>query len=259
MPNKVVSFLLFVFLFSACQSTDKRRDQAENYHQMAISVLSKCNNRLSLSYLLKAIKLNPRDFQTRHSLALVYFSLEKYDLAANQLRKLLNRNPEVTEARVSLAQTYIKLNKYKQALAQIKKAEKDYTYNNPLKLMEIKALIDFNQGHLSEARKQFREIYTIPNSKNCFRSLYLARAEMKLGDIKVATNLLKKSIQLCTKENKNLVCEDQKKYDSHYFLAKAYIKSNDKKRAKYHLKIFLKKVKPNHPYFLETKKILKNL
>ena len=127
-------FFTFVFcLFSSCQSFEKKRLQAENYHQMAVSVLSKCNRPLALNHLLKGIKTNPKDFKIRNTLATVYFSLGDYEKAIYHFRKLLQSMPQVTQARLNLAHSYLKIKKYKQAFFEISRAEKDKAYDKPFK------------------------------------------------------------------------------------------------------------------------------
>ena len=250
--------LLACFFLTSCQLAQKRKVQAENHHQLAVSVLSQCNNRLALSHLLKAIKIHPSDFKIRHTLASVYFSLGKYQKAAYEFQKIIKSSPHVTEARLSLALSYIKLKKYKQALREIKKAEKDTSYSNPLKIIEMKAIIDFETGQFLEAKKKFNEIHSIANSQNCFRLGYLGQIEMKLNNFKKAEKILKRSIGLCFRENKNQKCQKQKDYSAHYFLAKIYMKNN-KPKAKYHLKIFLRNADSSQDHIKKAKKMLTSI
>ena len=69
---------------------------------------------------------------------------------------------------------------------------------------------------------------------------------MALGKLKESEQFLKKSLQVCHKEKPacdQAAYQENFAYEGYFILGKLYIKKGDKKRATYHLNLFLQKVK----------------
>ena len=218
----------------------KKNQKSEDHHQIAVDLIKSCDNQRALSHLLKAIKFNPKSFLIRHTLGIIYYSMDQYDKAILEFKKILKQKANLTEARVNLARVYIDKNQNSLALKELKKAEQDKTYTNYLKIVSQKALVYYNKGNYALAKRELEEALSLPSGENCFSYLYRGKTEFKLGDLKKSEEFLKKAISLCEK-NKPLCKKPD--YEWHLSLAELYIAKKETKKARYHLNLFLKKVK----------------
>ena len=249
-------YLFFIFfLLSSCSTQKKNIQQSDNHHKIAIGLLKNCDNPRALSHLLKAIQLNPKDFIVRNTLAVTYYSMKEYQKSILEYKKLLKQKPDFTEAQVSLAQIYLDLNQPDQALQQIRTAEKDITYTGYLKLIIYKALANYKKKRYIQAKRGFEEALSLQKGKTCFNYIYYGRTEMALGNLDSALALLNKAVLQCKKEKP--LCESPT-YEELMDLGRIYIKKENKKKAKYYLKLFLKKTKEEKK-IKEAKKLLKKI
>ena len=205
--------------------------------------------------MLKAMKLNSGDFLIRHTLATVYYSMGRYDKALIEFKKILKKNPDFTEAHVNLARVYIDLDRADLALREIKIAEKDMTYTDYLKIISQKALAYYKKGRYLDSKRWLEEVLSLPRGKSCFTYVQFGKVELALGHFKRSEQLLKKALSVCKKEKS--VCSEPA-YEEHLALAQLYIKRGDKERAKYHLNLFLQKVKKG-PEIKKAKQLLKKI
>ncbi|MDE0092574.1 MAG: tetratricopeptide repeat protein [Oligoflexia bacterium] len=233
-----VSLFFIVFYLSSCMTQKKNVQKSDDHHKIAIGLLKNCDKPRALSHLLKAVQLNPKDFIIRNTLAAIYYSMKEYEKAVLEYKRILKIKPELTEARVSLARVYVDLNQLDQALKQIEIAEKDITYTGYLKLIVYKALAQYKGNRYIKAKRNFNEALSIPRGKTCFNYIHLGRTEIALGNLEEAEQLLKKAVLKCKKDQP--FC-GAPQYEEHLVLGRLYVKKGDKKRAKYHLKLFLKK------------------
>lgn len=252
--KKIFLFSIFFFL-SSCVSQSKKREKSDDHHKIAISLIQKCDNPRALSHLFKALRFSPKDFLIRYTLAVVYYDMEKYDEAVEEFQKVLKRNPKLTEARVVLAMSLMEKGQLDPALKELEVAGKDITYPNYLKLVSQKGLIYYKKKDYWKARKWLQEAFSIPEGKNCFTYLNLGKTELAVGNLKRAEKLLKKSLSLCSR--KQGACF-QATYEGHYVLAQLYLKKKNKKRAKYHLNLLLKKSEKESE-LKEARELLKSL
>ena len=248
----VICFLSFSLL--SCH-TKKRHQQSEYYHKIAIGLINECNPPRALSHLLKAVELNPKDFLIRHTLGVVYYTMAEYDKAIAQFTQALQINPQLTEARVSLARIYIDRDEPDKALKEIEKAQKDLTYSDYLKLISLKGLSYYKKTNYKKAKRSFEEALSLPKGENCFVYLNFGKVEMALGNLSKAKSFFKKALSVCSKEQPMCGEADYKEY---LFLAELHIKQGKKKKAKYYLKLFLKK-RDKGPEVKKAKKLLKQL
>ncbi len=252
--KKILLYFSISSLMVSCHMGEKRKRLSENHHQVAISLMKECDYPRALSHLLKGIKIDSRNFLIRYTLAVVYFTLKDYTLAIKELREVLKQNPKVTEARMTIARSYLELGKIDKALREIKKAEKDQTYSKPQKIIALKGLAYFKKREMLKAKKEFKEFLSIPKMADCFTTLHLGQTEMALKNFKESEKIFKRARLICSKEKP--ICE-KKNYNSHFFLASLYLKKKMKKKAQYHLKIFLKLADKNNPRILMAKKLMK--
>jgi len=252
-------FYFFAFLLlglSSCLTNQKNIQKSENHHRIAVGLISECDKRRALRHLLKAIQLNPKDFLIRHTLATIYYSMGEYDKALIELKKILKIKSSFTEARVNLARIYIDMNQPDKSLKEIGLAEKDITYTNYLKLISQKALAYYKRGNYKNAKKWLTEAHSLPKGKNCFVYLHLGKAELALGELKQSELSLKEALSACAKEKP--VCSEPNS-EGHFVLARLYIKKGDKKRAKYHLNLFLRKTRAGTDLEKQARKLLKTI
>ena len=252
---KFLYLFFIIFFLSSCVTQNKNIQKSDDHHKIAIGLLQSCDKPRALSHLLRAVQLNPKDFIVRNTLAVTYYSMKDYEKAVLEYKKLLKLKPDLTEARVSLARIYIDLNQVAEALKQIKTAEKDMTYTGYLKLIVYKALANYKKKRYIHAKKGFDEALSLPRGKTCFNYIYFGRTEMALGNLDSAEALLNKAVFQCKKEKP--VCESPK-YEELMDLGKLYIKKRNKKKAKYYLKLFLKKTKAEKQ-IKEVKQLLKEI
>ena len=249
-------YILFsIFYLSSCMTQHKNIQKSDDHHKIAISLLKKCDKPRALSHLLRAVQFNPKDFIIRNTLAAAYYSMEEYKKAILEYKNILKIKPELTEAKVSLARIYLDLNQLGLALKQIQIAEKDMTYIDHLKLITYKALANYKRKKYIQAKKDFDEALSLPRGKTCFNYIHFGKTELALENLTEAERLLKKAVLQCKKEKH--VCS-KPQFDEHLILGQLYIKKEDKKRAKYHLKLFLRKTKDKKKVKL-AKKLLKEI
>ena len=252
---KRFSFFIVLLFFLSCQTQQRNVQKSDDHHKIAIGLIRECDKPRALAHLLKAVKLNPEDFLIRHTLATVYYSMDRYDKALIEFKKILKKMPSFTEARVNLARVYIDLNRPDLALKEMKIAEEDMTYTDYLKIISQKALAYHKKGRHLDSKKWLEEALSLPKGKNCFTYVQLGKVELALGKLKRSEQLLKKALSVCKKEK--FVCSEPA-YEEHLALAQLYIKKGDKGRAKYHLKLFLQKVKKG-PDIKKANQLLKKI
>ena len=249
-------FFALLLTMSSCLTNQKNIQRSENHHKIAVGLISKCDKPRALFHLLQAIKLNPKNFLIRHTLATVYYSMGRHDKALIELKKILKIKSDFTEARINLARIYIDMNQPDKSLKEIGIAEKDMTYTNYLKLISQKALAYYKKGKYRNAKKWLAEAHSLPKGKNCFVYLNLGKTELALGELKQSEQFLKKALSACAKEKP--VCS-KPTYEEHFVLARLYVKKGDKKRAKYHLNLFLQKTKAGTDLEKQARKLLKKI
>ena len=252
---RTIYIFFIISCLCSCISSDKNVQKSDDHHKIAIGLLQNCDKPRALSHLLRAVQFNPKDFIIRNTLAAVYYSMEEYEKAVLEYKNILKIKPELTEARVSLARIYIELNQLNQALKQIERAEKDMTYTDHLKLITYKALAAYKKKNYIQAKKGFDEALSFPRGKTCFNYIHSGKTEMALGHLTEAKQLLKKAVLQC-KNEKPLCSKPQ--FDEHLTLSRLYIKKADKKRARYHLKLFLEKT-TDKKKIEQAKKLLKKI
>lgn len=252
---KPLSLFIVLLFAGSCVVSQKNIRKSDDHHKIAVGLINECDNPRALSHLLKALKLNPGNFLIRYTLATVYYVMNRHDKVLVELKKILKQKPDFTEARVTLARTYIDLNQSGRSLKELEKAEKDMTYSGYLKIVSQKGLAHYQQGNYSISRKWLEEALSLPKGKNCFVYLNLGRTELAMSKLKKSEKYLKKALSFCPKEKR--FCAEPS-HEEHMALAQVYIKKKDKRRARYHLNLFLRKTKAKAK-IKKAKKLLKEI
>ena len=251
-------FLIFLFLLASCKS-QKKIEKSDDHHKIAIGLLQKCDKKRALSHLIKAVDYDPKNFILRHTLAVNYYSLGQYEPAIKEFKKSLELQPKLTEALVGSANTYIKLKKLDEAARYLEKASQDLTYTGQLQLIETTAFLEYEKGNYLKSQKKFEEALSIPRGKTCFNYVKLGQTQIYLGSFQEAEQNLKQAFVECKKLEKN-PCADLN-YDQYFAMAQLKIKKNDRKKAHYYLKLFLKKTrhKGDENKIKQAQKLLKEI
>ncbi|MDE0120064.1 MAG: tetratricopeptide repeat protein [Bdellovibrionales bacterium] len=251
MVNKYFLFLLCVFLTS-CVSTEKQVKKAELHHQLALSLMKKCQYPSALTELRKAIELKSDEPLFYHSIALLYFQFKKYEKAIQYLKKALRLNPNFTSARIHLGRSLIEVNKWQKGVTELEKAKEDLTYRYPENIHTHLGLAFYKRKKYFEAEKHFQVARAV-KKEDCHVALYHAKSLYFLGQFPKATAILEPSKKWC--ESKLPSCSSPS-FDSYFFAALAYDKTNQRPKALLNLKTFLNKAKDS-VYREEAKKYQK--
>lgn len=238
MKNFFLFFLLSALL--SCQS-QKKIEKSDNHHKIAIGLLKKCDKKRALSHLIKAVEYDSKNFILRHTLAVNYYSLGRYKEALKEFKKSLDLEPKLTEALVGLAKTYTELKKFNLAERYLAKANQDLTYTGRLQLIETTALLEYEKGNYISSQKKFEEALSIPKGKTCFNYIKLGQTQTYLDSLPEAEKNLKQSLIECKKLEKTLCAVLD--HEEYFAMAQLKIKQAEIKKARYYLKLFLKKAK----------------
>ena len=250
----LTSFFIFFLLFlTSCVSVEKTVKKAELHHQIALSLMKKCQYPAALAELNKALKLKGKDPMIHHSIALLYFQFKKYDKSVEHLNKALELSPGFTEARVHLGRSLIELGKWQQGLKELQKAKKDLTYRYSENIHIHMGLAYYKKKKFSLAEKHLSVARTV-KKEDCFTALYHAKSlyfqnqfQKALAILELSKRWCKASPSLCTSPS----------FDSYYFAALAYNKLGQRQKAFLNLQIFLSKAKKSE--FLKAAKKQMNL
>jgi type IV pilus assembly protein PilF len=132
--NTNVLFLTLVVLVLTSCSSNKLKDQtpeekkAEVYYGQGTTELVNKDYTNSLSHLLKAKELDPKNSKVRNNLGMAYFFRNQIPLAEEQLKKAIDLDEKNSDARLNLGSLYLDAKKYKEARIQFEKVLEDLTY-----------------------------------------------------------------------------------------------------------------------------------
>ena len=234
------AFVILLLFLASCQS-QKKMEKSDDHHKIAIGLLKKCDKKRALSHLIKAVGYDSRNFILRHTLAVNYYALGQYESAIKEFKKSLDLEPKLTEALVGLAKSHIKLKKLDSATRYLEKANQDLTYTGQLQIIETTAHLEYEKGNYLKSQKKFEEALSIPRGKNCFNYIKLGQTQVYLDSLNEAEKNLKQAFVECKKLEKN-PCADLD-HEQYFAMAQLKIKQADTKKARYYLKLFLKKNK----------------
>ena len=249
-------FLSLVFVLSSCGMTEKVKKQGESHHRIGYQLLKDCESERALGFFIKALSFQPTNILFQYTLAVTYFQMEEYALAEKTLKKILRRDSQFTEARVTLAKVHLEQGETKQALKELEKASQDLTYSGYFKLVSLKGEAHFKMKNWQKAQRWFKEAQGLPKGKDCFVYTHLGRIELELNRPKEAQKRLTQAVSFCQKERS--LCK-KRVFLERYFLALSFLNEKKIKKAKYHLKIFLKQAPRNSSFRENAKKLLKKI
>ena len=233
--SKIAGFICLCLALS-CVSNQKTA-KSRTYHNLAISLIHKCQFAEALKELNQAIKFNPLDPDLYHSLGLVYFQFKKYDKATKFLQKALKLKPNFTPARVDLARSLIETNNISSAIRHLKIAKEDLTYANPENIHAHLGFAYYKQKQFHPAQRYFSVSRKI-QPQNCAVALYHGKSLYFLNRFTAAMSIFKSAKTWC--QNAPPTCTPPT-FESYYFSALIHYKTGQLKKAKQDLQIFLSK------------------
>ena len=250
--NCVTLFLILCIFLTSCVSREKQIKKAELHHQLALSLMKKCQYPAALTALRKAIELKADEPLFHHSIALLYFQFKKYKKTIQYFKKALQLKPDFTSARIHLGRSLIEMDKWKEGLAELEKAKEDLTYRYPENIHIHMGMAYYKRKKYFEAEKHFNVARTV-KKEDCYTALYHAKSLYFLSRFQKALGILEPSKKWC---EKNLPLCSSPSFDSYFFAALAYGKKGQRQKALLNLKIFLDKAKDS-VYLEEAKKYMK--
>ena len=253
MQNFFIYVLLILSVFlTSCASKEKFSKKAGLHHQMALSLMQKCQYPLALVELRKALKLREKEPLFHHSIALLYFQFKKYKKTIEHLKTALKLKPDFTDARVHLGRSLIETGKWEKGLAELKKAKEDLTYRYGENIHIHIGMAYYKRKDFAQAERNF-SVVRVVRKKDCFTSLYHAKSLYFQGYFQKALDILEPSKTWCEKDIP--VCSSPS-FDSYFFAAVIYNKRGQRQKAIFNLQIFLNKAKDSE-HLAEAKKNIK--
>ena len=205
--------LLFCLFLISCVSTEKQVKKAELHHQLALSLMKKCQYPAALTELRKAIELKSKEPLFYHSIALLYFQFKKYEKTIQYLKKALRLNPDFTSARIHLGRSLVEVNKWQKGMAELKKAKEDLTYRYPENIHTHLGVAFYKRKKYFEAEKHFHVARAV-KGEDCHTALYHAKSLYFLGQFQKALTILEPSKKWC---EKNFSSCSSPSVDSYFF------------------------------------------
>ncbi len=251
MNNIIAGLIIFCLLSVSCVSKQVVKE-SRSRHQLAVSLIRKCQFPLALKELNRALKLQPRDPYLHHSLGLVYFQFKKYKKAQTFLKKALKLQPHFTSARVDLGRVMIEMGSLSQGIQLLKKAQEDLTYNRPENIHALLGLAYYKQKSFSLAQKQFQIARKI-NTQDCTTALYHGRSFYFLKRFSSAIRLFELAKKWCVKTSSSCPAPS---FDVYFFSALTYHQLGNRRQALWNLKMFLSQAKDSI-YRKEALKLMK--
>lgn len=242
------SAVFFVLFLASCVSNEKQVKKANLRHQIALSLMRKCQYPAALAELNKAIKLKEKNPVFHHSIALLYFQFKKYGKSVQHLKEALKLNPSFTDARVHLGRSLIEVDKWEQGLKELNKAKEDLTYRHSENIHIHMGVAYYKKRNFPLAEKHLSVARTIKRY-DCFTALYHAKSLYFQGQFQGALAILEPAKEWC---GKNIPLCSSPSFDSYYFAALVYNKMGQRRKAFFNLKTFLDKAKDSE-YLKEAK------
>lgn len=225
--RSIVLLTLAAFLFCACATRGKPAMSATSREistrtQMARVYLEQGKVQESMQLLREVLKEEPRHDGARNLLGLVYWSIGKLPEARAEFERALEANPYQSDARVNLGVVLSESGEYDKANAEFQRVLEDKTYATPEKPLVNLALNEMKQGKTRAAMMQAER--AIRRSPGYARAYEVYVQALRQSDAAAASV-----------EFETLVREMDRSLDFHLNLGEAFVKENDRRRARFHL------------------------
>ena len=241
-----IGFLAVVcVLFAGCANAELEREKAQLHLRIGTSQLIKGHYPQALSELIEAEKLDPNDSVIQNNLGLAYFVRKEFELAEQHMQKDIQISPNYSDAKNNLGLVFIELARYDDAIAEITPVTRDLTYPTPEKAYVNLGLAHLRKGDLTLAQNIFKKSIET-NSRFCPAYNYFGQALFQQKKYQEAIEAFESALKLC---NNN--------YDeAHYFSALCFYKTGQREKAQTRLEEVIK-LYPDSEYATKSKAMLK--
>lgn len=243
---KLFYFLILIFVFTSCASTDDRSDEKAQLHmQLGLSHLERRNYAIALKELLAAEEFAPKNQMIQNNLGLLYFIREKYDLSIKHFSRAYELDHKFTDAKNNLARVYIEIKQFSTAQRLLDEVLADLTYPNAAKAYMNYGLLEFNRSRYKDAKAQFKKVLEL-DREDCYGQVFLGRSYLELKENKQAVDQLEKATTFC-----KAVGVDE----AHYFSAIAMYRLGNKDQSLLRFQEILNQF-PDGKYRDQSKKMI---
>jgi len=220
MARIILTFSLFIL--TACATTNSTdAEKAELFLRMGSTQFESGNYPASLTALLKAEELDPKNPAVQNNLGLVYFMRQRYDLSEKHLRRALSLSSKYSEARNNLGRVLIEAGKFQEAEKELQLVIDDLTYPSVDKAYVNMGLAQFNQKNYTGSRQNFLNAMNVARD-NCVANAYYGRTFFEEKDYNKAAPALDNAIGFCQRALFD---------EPHYYSALTYYRLGDKEKA----------------------------
>ncbi len=198
-------FLSFILMFlCSCQSArlaEKNSIKSDYHVDIAKNFLHHNKNPEAIKELNDAIKLNPKNAEAHHQLALCLYQRGKIDESLASFRQSLNYDPKNTKVRNDFVTLLIEQKKYLESYKESTIAVDDLTYPRPEESLFLKSLsaIELAKKYpqLKKVVKNTLESTLVYSPNHCGALYHLADFYIKNKDPKKSYVLYHKSLKNC--------------------------------------------------------------
>ncbi len=183
-PVRIICACLLVGLFCLAEAgcagqpvrpapdNEKRAMAMEN---LGMALVRQGRLRAGLEKLLEAARLEPKNADVHHEIAVVYRNLGKYQEALRHFQRALALRPRFPEAWNNLGTLYLILKDWNRAVSAFRKAADDTLYETPYIAYNNLGLAYFRMGDYRQAISHYRQaLRLLPSYSRCYRNLGLA-------------------------------------------------------------------------------------
>jgi len=124
--RKIWGFVIILLLLVPVYG--KKKKDEFYYYNMGVAMLQKKQPNRAISYLMKAVKMNPKNFQTYHALGLAYSMTGDINKAEYYFRKVISLNPAYGPSHNLLGVILTEKGRYDEAEKEFKRALEDVAY-----------------------------------------------------------------------------------------------------------------------------------
>lgn len=121
-------WILVIILLLLVPVYGKKKKDEFYYYNMGVAMLQKKQPNRAISYLVKAARMNPKNFQTYHALGIAYSMTGDIDKAEYYFRKVISLNPAYGPSHNLLGVILTEKGKYEEAEKEFKRALEDVAY-----------------------------------------------------------------------------------------------------------------------------------
>ncbi len=160
------SFFLSASLAACSTGSSLTEEKASRKYELGMSLLKEGKSPQSISQLLEAERLSPKNPLIKNGLSIAYLARGRSDLALNKVEEALKIDRKFTEALISKAQILFAQEKFKEALNSLELASQDLTFSSPNTVWELKTEAHLKLNQMEMAQNSIQEAIRL-SPQNC--------------------------------------------------------------------------------------------